>query len=199
MASTHARLVRAIATAVVIFFLAAGAHLAGGAGLPSPLILGTLAVTTLLAVTILSRKKLPLPAVLGTLGAGQVLLHQAFTTLTTTAACIPTSSVHFGPQQVHCTPAGGMEHAHAFSMFDNPLMLAAHAGAVIVTALMLYHGEASLELAAQWLRPLAALPRLVAFPPLADLPVIPAAPVHDYLAPLLSMRLLRGPPLSTSH
>ena len=199
MASTHARIVRAAATAVVVFFLAAGAHLAGGAALPNPLILGTLAVTTLLAVTILARKKLSLPAVLGILGAGQLLLHEAFTTLTTTAACVPASRSHFGPQQVHCAPTGGAEHAHAFSLFDSPLMFAAHAAAVVVTALMLYHGEAALELAAQWLRPLAALPQLKSQPPLADLPLIPEAPVRNYLEPLLTMRPLRGPPLTTSH
>lgn len=200
MASTHVRVVRAAATAVVVFFLAAGAHLAGGAALPSPLILGTLAVTTLLAVTILARRKLQLPAVLGILGVGQLLLHQAFTTLTTTAACVPASRAHFGPQQVHCLPASGIaEHAHAFSMFDSPLMLAAHAGAVVITALMLYHGEAALELAVQWLRPLAALPRLSVYPPPADLPLVPDNPVRSYLEPLLMMRPLRGPPLSTSH
>jgi hypothetical protein len=199
MASTHARIVRAVATAVVVFFVAAGAHVAGGAALPNPLILGTLAVTTLLAVTILSRKRLALPAVLGILGAGQLLLHGGFTTLTTTAACVPASRDHFGPQQVHCAPAGGLEHAHAFSMFDSPLMFAAHAAAVVVTALMLYHGEAALELAVQWLRPLAKLPRLVTNPPLADLPLIPEAPVRNYLDPLLTMRPLRGPPLPTSH
>lgn len=199
MAGTHVRMLRAAATAVVVFFLAAGAHLAGGAALPSPLILGTLAVTTLLVVTILSRRKLSFPSVLGILGAGQVLLHEAFTTLTTTAACVPAPRGHFGPQQVHCAPTGGLEHAHAFSMSDSPLMLGAHAAAVVVTALMLYHGEAALELAAQWLRPLVALPQLVIYPPLADLPLLPDAPVRNYLEPLLNIRPLRGPPLPTSH
>lgn len=199
MAGTHARVVRATVTAVVVFSLAAGAHLAGGAALPNPLILGTLAVTTLLAVTVLSRRKLPLPAVLGILGAGQLVLHEAFTTLTTTASCVPASRGHFGPQQVHCAPAGGMEHAHAFSLFDSPLMFAAHAAAVLVTALMLYHGEAALELAVQWLRPLAVQPQLVVYPPAADLPPVPEAPARNYLEPLLDIRPLRGPPLHTSH
>lgn len=200
MASSHVRVMRAAATAVVVFFLAAGAHLAGGAALPNPLILGTLGVTTLLAVTIFSGRKFSLPSVLGILGAGQLLLHEAFTTLTTTTACVPASRDHFGPQQVHCAPAGGMDHAHAFSLFDSPLMFTAHAAAVVVTALMLYHGEAALELTVQWLRPLARLPRLVTCPPLADLPLIPEAPVvRSYLEPLLAVRPLRGPPLSTSH
>lgn len=197
MAGTHARVVRAAATAVVIFFLAAGAHLAGGAALPDPLILAALAVTTLLAVTILSRRKLALPAVLGVLGAGQVLLHQAFSTMTTTAACVPAARGHFGPQQVHCAPAG-LGHEHAFSVFDSPLMLGAHVAAVVLTALMLYHGEAALELAVQWLRPLAGLPQPAACPPVADLPVIPSAPSRNYLEPFLNTRPLRGPPVSTS-
>lgn len=199
MTSSHARILRAAACAVVVFFLAAGAHLAGGAALPSPLILGTLAVTTLLGATVLSRRKLSLPAVLGVLSAGQLLLHEAFTMLTTTAACVPAARGHFGPQQVHCTPTGGLEHAHVFSLFDSPLMFAAHAGAVVVTALMLYYGEAAVELAAQWLRPLAVLARLRAVLPVADLPPIPEAPARNYLAPLLNIRPLRGPPLSASH
>jgi hypothetical protein len=84
-------------------------------------------------------------------------------------------------------------------MFDSPLMSAAHAAAVICTALMLYHGEAALELAVQWLRPLAALPQLAVYPPLADLPLIPEPPARSYREPLLDTRPLRGPPLPTSH
>lgn len=198
MASSHARILRAAACAVVVFFLAAGAHLAGGAALPSPFILGALAATTLLAATVLSRRKLSLPAVLGVLTAGQLLLHEAFTMLTTAVACVPAARGHFGPQQVHCTPTGGLEHVHAFSLFDSPLMFAAHAGAVVVTAMMLYHGEAAVELAVQWLRPLARLPRLSAVLPLADLPPVPEEPARNYLAPLVSIRPLRGPPLSAS-
>lgn len=197
--STHARIVRAVATAVVVFFLAAGAHLAGGAALPSPLILAALAASTLLAVTVLARKKLPFTAVLGTLSIGQIVLHQAFTTLTTTAACVSASRGHFGTQQVHCSPSGAMEHSHAFSMFDDPLMLAAHSAAVVVTALMLYHGETALVLALRRFQPLAALPRLITYPPLADLPLVPEAPTRNYLQPLLNIRPVRGPPLATSH
>ncbi|NJC21168.1 hypothetical protein BJ994_000244 [Arthrobacter pigmenti] len=196
---THARIVRAVATAVVVFFLAAGAHLAGGAALPSPLILAALAAATLLGVTVLARKKLPLPAVLGVLGFGQIALHQAFTTLTTTTACVPATRGHFGTQQVHCASSAAVEHLHAFAVFDSPLMFAAHTAAVAVTALMLYHGETALLLALHWFRPLAARPRLATFLPLADLPLIPAAPARSYLEPLLNIRPLRGPPLITSH
>ncbi|WP_309069916.1 hypothetical protein [Arthrobacter sp.] len=199
MTSSHARILRAAACAVVVFFLAAGAHLAGGAALPSPFILGALAVTTLLAATVLSRSKLSLPAVLGVLSAGQLLLHEAFTMLTTAAACVPAARDHFGPQQVHCSPTGGLEHAHAFSLFDNPVMFGAHAVAVVVTALMLYHGESAVELAVQWLRPLVMLPRLRAILPVTDLPPLPDIPARNYLAPLLDFRPLRGPPLPTSH
>lgn len=199
MTATHARVLRAAATAVVIFSLATGAHLAGGAALPNPLILGTLAVATLLTVTILSRRKLPLPAVLGVLGAGQMVLHEAFITLTTTTAvCVAASRDHFGAEQVHCAPAIGIEHAHAFPLLDSPLMFAAHAAAVVLTALMLHSGETALELVVQWLRPLATLPRLCTYPPLADLPTIPAPLTRNYLEPLLNIRPLRGPPLLTS-
>lgn len=200
MARTHARIMRAAATAAVVFPLAAGAHLMGGATLPSPFILVALAISTLLAVTVIARRKLPLPAVLGVLGGGQLVLHQAFTTLTTTAsACVPTSRGHFGPQQVHCAPAAVTEHTHAFSLFDSPLMLAAHAAAVVVTALLLYHGEAAVELVVQWLRPLATLPRLLPNVPEAELPSVPEAPARRYSAPHLIIRPLRGPPLIPSH
>ncbi|WP_323960226.1 hypothetical protein GC088_01845 [Arthrobacter sp. JZ12] len=200
MPGTHARMLRSTATAAVVFFLAAGAHLAGGAALPGLHILAALAVSTLLAVTVLARKKLSLAAVLGILGLGQLVLHEAFTTLTTTAAaCVPTSRGHFGPQQVHCQPVGLMEHAHAFSLFDSPMMLAAHAAAVVVTALMLHYGETAIELALQWFRPLAALPRILPTIPVADLPPVPEVPTRRYSAPLLAVSPLRGPPLLSSH
>ncbi len=199
MPSTNARILRAVATAVVVFSVAAGAHVAGGAALPSPLILAALGASTLLAVTVLARNQLSLAGLLGILGVGQFALHQAFTMLTTTTACVAAPRGHFGTQQVHCAPAGAMEHAHAFVMFDSPAMFGAHTAAVVVTALMLFHGESTLKLALRWLRPLAILPRVGTFPPRVDLPPAPETPVRNYLHPLLNIRPLRGPPLPTSH
>lgn len=196
MTSRSARIARASATAVVVFSLAAGAHLAGGSALPNPLILTGLGMITLLAVTVLARRKLPLTGVLAVIAAGQVLLHEAFSTLTTTAACIPATRNHFGPQQVHCAPAGVLEHAHGAVLFESPVMMGTHAAAVVATALMLSHGETALELALQWFRPLSTLPRVPTCPPLADLPLVPVRPARTYLSPLLDIRPLRGPPLS---
>ena len=196
MTSTNARIARGVSTAVVVFFLAAGAHLAGGAALPSPLILAGLAGLTLLAVTVLVRRTLSTGAVLAVIGAGQILLHETFSALTTTTACVPASRGHFGAQQVHCAPADVVVHAHGFSLAEDPLMMLTHVIAVVVTALMLAHGEMALRLALRWLRPLAALPRLATYPPRADLPLLPERPTPNYLSPLLDFRPLRGPPLS---
>lgn len=196
MTSTHARIARAVFTGAAVFSLAAGAHLAGGAALPSPLILAGLAGLTLLAVTVFARRKFSVGGVLAILGGGQVLLHEAFSALTTTTACVPASRGHFGSQQVHCAPADVLEHAHGFSLVDDPLMFLTHAIAVLVTALMLAHGETALELALRWLRPLAALPQVAAYPSRTELPRTPERPTRNYLSPLLDMRPLRGPPLS---
>lgn len=195
--STHARIARAVATAVVVFFLAAGAHVAGGAALPDPLILVGLGGLTLLTITIVARRKLTVGGTLVILGAGQVVLHEAFSNLSSTAACMPASGEHLGPQQVHCVPVDALGHVHGISLINDPLMAGMHMAAVAVTALMLVYGETALELALRWLRPLVAVPDVAASMfPLPDLPLPPVSPAGSYLSPLLDVRPLRGPPLS---
>ncbi|WP_155853972.1 hypothetical protein [Arthrobacter sp. H5] len=194
---TTARILRASATAVVVLSLATGAHLAGGGQLPGLLILAALAAATLLAVTVAAQRKLSLPAVLGILGIGQFVLHQAFNTLTTTTACLPAPGGHYGMQQVHCAPTG-LEHAHAGAAPDGALMLAAHAAAVVITALMLHRGEAALVLTVQWLRPLFALPGLAAQFPQTPLPRFRTISRPSYRHPVLVVPTLRGPPATAS-
>ena len=65
--------------ALTVLSLAAGAHTLAGGQLPSPGILLALLALTGLASTTATRLKLNLPALAGLLGAGQLVLHEAFT------------------------------------------------------------------------------------------------------------------------
>ena len=71
--------VRLAMVAMTVLSLAAGAHTLAGGELPSPGILLALLALTGLASTTATRLKLNLPALAGLLGAGQLVLHEAFT------------------------------------------------------------------------------------------------------------------------
>ncbi len=70
---------RSAMVALTVLSLAAGAHTLAGGQLPSPGILLALLALTGLASTTATRLKLNLPAMAGLLGAGQLVLHNAFT------------------------------------------------------------------------------------------------------------------------
>ena len=70
---------RSAMVALTVLSLAAGAHTLAGGQLPSPGILLALLALTGLASTTATRLKLNLPALAGLLGAGQLVLHEAFT------------------------------------------------------------------------------------------------------------------------
>ena len=70
---------RSAMVALTVLSLAAGAHTLAGGQLPSPGILLALLALTALASTTATRLKLNFPAMAGLLGAGQLVLHKAFT------------------------------------------------------------------------------------------------------------------------
>ncbi|KQN88996.1 hypothetical protein [Arthrobacter sp. Leaf69] len=163
---------RSAMVALTVMSLAAGAHTLAGGRLPSPGILLALLALTALASTTATRLKLNFPAMAGLLGAGQLVLHNALTVFSGPApgaAPEPAASPaphHLGPASL---PVGGAGE-FAVSGLDSQLsslsllMLAGHALATLLCALLLARGEAALWALAAWLRPLLRLP-------------VPAAPV----------------------
>ena len=77
---------RSAMVALTVLSLAAGAHTLAGGQLPSPGILLALLALTGLASTTATRLKLNFPAMAGLLGAGQLVLHEAFTAFSGPAA-----------------------------------------------------------------------------------------------------------------
>ncbi|MET3951267.1 hypothetical protein [Arthrobacter sp. UYEF36] len=191
---------RSAMVALTVLSLAAGAHTLAGGQLPSPGILLALLALTGLASTTATRLKLNLPALAGLLGAGQLVLHEAFTAFGAPALA-----------GARPGPAGGLAH-HAGPVplpagFDRPLaasgldpglsllMLAGHALATLLCAYLLARGEAALWSLAAWLRPLLRLPA----PLMTDAVAVPAAtgtPAESVPLPWRNLRrdCRRGPP-----
>lgn len=201
------RLLRSLIVTGVIVGLAAGGHLFGGGNLPAPMITVALAALVLVPVTWLTRRELSFTTLLGLLGAGQLVLHEAFTTLSVSAVCqapvTAGSHLHAGTSSLHCLPSAsaaasaaasaGMD-AHPASGVDPVAMLAGHVLAVLATAWFLRRGEASLWQLLAWLRPLVHVLRPVAIP-VAGPTTFARNP--DFIpAPWRNLRLhsLRGPP-----
>ena len=201
------RLLRSLIVTGVIVGLAAGGHLFGGGNLPAPMITVALATLVLVPVTWLTRRELSFTTLLGLLGAGQLVLHEAFSTLSVSAVCqapvTAGSHLHAGTSSLHCLPSAsaaasaaasaGMD-AHPASGVDPVAMLAGHVLAVLATAWFLRRGEASLWQLLAWLRPLVHVLRPVAIP-VAGPTTFARNP--DFIpAPWRNLRLhsLRGPP-----
>ncbi|GAA1264421.1 hypothetical protein [Arthrobacter pascens] len=197
------RLLRSLIVTGVIVGLAAGGHLFGGGNLPAPMITVALAALVLVPVTWLTRRELSFTTLLGLLGAGQLVLHEAFSTLSVSAVCqTPVtggSHLHAGTSTLHCLPSAsagasaGMD-AHAAAGADPMAMLAGHVLAVLATAWFLRRGEASLWQLLAWIRPLVHILRPVAIPvagptTFARNPVFIPAPWRN-----LRLHSLRGPP-----
>ena len=197
------RLLRSLIVTGVIVGLAAGGHLFGGGNLPAPMITVALAALVLVPVTWLTRRELSFTTLLGLLGAGQLVLHEAFSTLSVSAVCqTPVtggSHLHAGTSTLHCLPSAstgasaGMD-AHAAAGVDPMAMLAGHVLAVLATAWFLRRGEASLWQLLAWIRPLVHVLRPVAIPvagptTFARNPVFIPAPWRN-----LRLHSLRGPP-----
>ncbi|MHA7154646.1 hypothetical protein [Arthrobacter sp. TMN-50] len=189
------RLVRSSSTSAVVLALAAGAHVIGGGNLPAPLIVAALGSATLLAVTVIAKKALSLPALLLLLGLGQLLLHHALRLTTTATACTAAPARHHAVQAVSC-PSSSFQ-GHAETAHTDVRMLALHAAAVVVTGFMLQRGESALRRAAGWLVPLLRLPHPLALVPAPRIPAFPSVPVLRTVRALRDIPPLRGPPLAS--
>jgi hypothetical protein len=205
--STHARTpfhwLRSAMVATTIVTLAAAAHVVAGGELPAPAILLALLALTGLGSTTATRLKLNLPAMAGLLGAGQVVLHEAFSAFSvagpssvTRSGAVPgaTAPAHHTGLAPIPVPA---EHLRLHEL-DSSLaesMFAGHALATLACALLLAKGEDALWQLAAWLRPLVQLPAPLSPRPAAA-PVLTARPTESLPLPWRNLRrdCRRGPP-----
>jgi hypothetical protein len=190
--------------ALTVLSLAAGAHTLAGGQLPTPGILLALLALTGLASTTATRLKLNLPALAGLLGAGQLVLHEAFTAFSAPSLSPALAGALSGPAGGPAHHAGpvplpaGLDSPLAASGLDSGLsvlMLAGHALATLLCAVLLARGEAALWALAAWLRPLLRLP----VPVRPDAAAVPAAagwPAESVPLPWRNLRrdCRRGPP-----
>ncbi|NUP73727.1 MAG: hypothetical protein HOQ07_03625, partial [Sinomonas sp.] len=172
-------------------FLAAAAHTVGGGVLPDPLILAAVLALVLAPVVLLSRRKISGPSMLAVLSAGQLALHEAFGALSVTSGPVPVLAPEGG--HVHVLGALSPAHAAGGTHTESPAMMAAHAVATLVTALLLARGEAALWALLSWLRPLV---RVLAALRLHPFPALPAFTEESRpgIRPSLRLPTRRGPP-----
>ncbi len=201
MRTNHARppfhFLRAASLSTGVLTLAAGAHVAGGGDLPSPGILLAVLALTVLAATTATRLRLNFPAMLTVLGAGQFILHEAFTAFSSSGTAV--SATASGPHDAHLAGAAAPVIAASGHIHDSGsagiLMLLTHSLATAACALLLAKGEAALWALAAWLRPLVRLPEAVS-PDAGTPPAVPGPPAVLPLRPWRNLRQhsRRGPP-----
>ncbi|MFJ5957033.1 hypothetical protein ACIQC5_13870 [Paenarthrobacter sp. NPDC092416] len=192
--SASFRLLRTGLIASLIIGLASGGHLAGGGVLPEPAILLGLCALTVLPVSILTKFRLSFPVLTGLLGAGQAWLHWAFHSFSAAAPAGGTSPAghahHSSGLELEAIASGVPAQAAA----DDWQMVAAHALATVMTAVVLARGEQALWSVAAWLRPLMTLS--------VPCTIVPARVPGPCTAPMVLPRdlldrripVLRGPP-----
>ena len=197
---------RSAVVALTILSLAAGAHTLAGGELPSTGILLALLALTGLAATTATRLRLDLPAMAALLGAGQLLLHQAFAAFSapppTSLGSGPAGGTvphHLGPDSL---PAGVLGPAGLDGQLTPVqdsglplLMLVGHALATLLCAVLLAKGEHALWSLAAWLRPLLRLPA-ARTPGAVAVPAAAGWPADSAPLPWRNLRrdCRRGPP-----
>ena len=208
------RLFRAALVTSLAVALAVAGHMLGGGQLPDVTSLAGTAAALLAPTAWLARRQLSFATLSGVLGAGQLMLHTAFTALSPGASCLPQlplsqlpltqlplaqlpltgSLAHGGHAGLSCSAA--MERMPMGNGGDSPAMLAGHLLATLATAWLLRSGEAALWQLLAWLRPLVRLPRPAGFTPATHRPG--AWPTVFVAAHRRNLRhdTLRGPPLT---
>ena len=184
-------------TGLVTLSLGAGGHMAGGGGLPEPLILLALCSLTLVPVAALSRFRFSFPVLLALLAVGQAWLHWGLDAFAPVAEAFPSSPARpvLG-HHVHEALWEGAAGVHA--ALPSPEageawgMIAAHICATLATALLLSRGEDAVRLIVAWLRPLVRLPKAFVLPPSVRL-ALPSRELVISAAPALRLPCRRGP------
>lgn len=204
MRTHHARapfhFLRAGMVAAMIVTLGAAAHVVGGGELPVPGIMLAVLALTGMAATAATRLRLNFPAMTALLGAGQLVLHEAFSAFSSPAGPIRADAPGHHPATSSLAgfplDAAGAAHLH---QVDSPwaasLMLGGHALATLACALLLAKGEAALWSLAAWLRPLVQLPE-AAMPDVVAAPAAAGWPADSAPLPWRNLRpdCRRGPP-----
>ncbi|MBT2595201.1 hypothetical protein [Arthrobacter sp. ISL-72] len=219
MRAHHARTpfhsLRAAMVAGMIVTLGAAAHVVGGGELPALGIMLAVLALTGMAATAATRLKLTFPAMASLLGAGQLVLHEAFDAFSSPVGVSPAggSPAWPGPPGpgaaealghhpvtaplagITLDAAGAASHLHEFESSWAAVMLAGHALATIACALLLTKGEDALWSLAAWLRPLIQLPQ-AATPDVVTAPAAAGRPAGSAPLPWRNLRLdcRRGPP-----
>jgi hypothetical protein len=182
-----------------ILTLAAGAHVLGGGDLPGPGILLAVLALTGLAATTATRLKLNVAAMSALLGAGQLALHEIFTTFSApglaTGALAAAGSADGHHPSGTAAALGAAAHLHGTDSAGGTLMVVAHIVATATCALLLAKGEDALWALAAWLRPLVRLPEAVT-PDAVAAPAVPGPPPVSPFRPWRNLRQdsRRGPP-----
>lgn len=195
-ARTPFHFLRSAMIAMTMVTLATCAHVLPGGQLPAPGILLAVLALTGLTCTAATRLKLSFPAMAGLLGAGQLVLHEAFTAFSGTPSgpAGSTPSHHPGPAIL---PAAPLEHLqpHELDSTFTVLMFAGHLLATLACALLLATGEDALWFLAAWLRPLIQLP-VPAMPEVVAARAAGSWPANSAPLPWRNLRLScrRGPP-----
>jgi hypothetical protein len=191
------RALRAAALALAAVSLALAAHTSGGGERPGGLALLAAVVVLGCTATLATGRRIARPtAVVGLLGT-QLGLHAWFA-LTSGHACSVSGLVlgghHAVPSVAGCPPATDATASHVASGGPAAVMLTAHLGAVVLTALLLAHGEAALWRLADLVHGPVRLPGVA---PLVTLPrpaSVMATVWTALAAPCLSELRRRGPP-----
>lgn len=159
------RLVRCLLLTGTVLGLAAGGHVLGGGALPAPEIVAALTGLVLASVMQVTGRDLSLGRIAAVLGGSQILLHEAFTVLSTGTVCAaPTSpGVHQGDHgSAVCQSPDLAGPAHMAGHDSGGIaMTLAHLLAVAVTVLLISRAEAALSQVMAWLRPLTHAARPV--------------------------------------
>ncbi|MFW0771805.1 hypothetical protein ACLRGI_01380 [Paenarthrobacter nitroguajacolicus] len=167
---------RSGAISLVVVLLAAGAHIVGGGELPTAPVLLALVALTALAATLATRFKLNVVTMAGLLGAGQLALHEAFTSLSPITTNVQGTNHHLGAEALNPGLDIAATHTHELGTAFGTMMLVGHILATVASAMVLAKGEDALWQLAAWLRPLLALPALVFRPDAGASPVAAGAP-----------------------
>lgn len=179
------RLARAALVATLVLALSAGAHAVAGGHLPDPLVLAALGAFTLAGTMVAARGRFTVPRLVALLGGAQLALHTALDALGHGAAacvagasaaahtahgvalaCATSTPVPDGAGSgawAGITPSG-LEPAGVAAAAPGTWMVAAHAVATLVLAVVLARGERALERLLAWLTPRPAAPARVVLP-----------------------------------
>lgn len=187
---------RSGAISLVVVLLAAGAHVVGGGALPTAPVLLALVALTALATTLATRFKLNVVTMTALLGAGQLVLHEAFTALGPVAASTQGPAHHLASESLNPALHAATEHSHELGTTFGALMFLSHVIATLGSAVVLAKGEDALWQLAAWLRPLVALPTLLFRPDAGASPVAVGAADVFIPRPWRNLRQdsRRGPP-----